>query len=227
VAAARDLNYIRLAELSAKELSGLERLADMGDIEWGSFLELAPADRAVLLPLVDDVLGGLPSGKLHGVEEVLRLYARQAGMAGQFDPTVQGSWGELYAARKLIRMGATELAYQVKVEGKKGARRMDIVADLPGRGLGSVEVKTYLDQAEIVERQVRRDLVAHAPSDYADLMYLYNEKALGQLDRLHQEMLALFDEPELQGQLRAAGIDPAKAKAAFQEWKGLGVYETQ
>jgi hypothetical protein len=35
-------------------------------------------------------------------------------------------------------------------------------------------------------------------------------------------MLQLFDQPVLQGLLKAGGVDVAKAKAAFQAWLAAG-----
>jgi hypothetical protein len=227
--AARDRLAARLGELGDKELDGLEHIARIGEerglVNWDAALDLAPADRAELLTLVDDVAGSLPLGKLTGIEDVLRnLLERNVSKAGQLELAVQGSWGQLYAARTLVRdLGATALEF----EAARPGRVVDIIADLPGKGRVSAEVKTNLGEAaSMVEHQVINDLVTHAPTDYGDMLYLYHPSVAGQLPELGQKMLALFDQPELPALLKAAGTDPVKAKAALEAWLAGGGLRT-
>ena len=65
--------------------------------------------------------------------------------------------------RLITEFGATRLTFEVSRPG----RVIDIVADIPGRGRISVEVKTNLaGEASFVERQVRDDLAVHASTGY-------------------------------------------------------------
>ncbi|HYY81167.1 MAG TPA: hypothetical protein VFD04_18595 [Actinomycetes bacterium] len=225
--AERDRLAASIGELGDKELNGLEQLARLGEetggVNWESALDLPPADRAELLTLFDDVAGRLPHGSLDGLDSVMRsLLERQPTKTGRFDFAVQGSWGQLYAARTLItdpRFGATALEF----ESPRPGRVLDMVANLPGRGPVTVEVKTNLGaEASFAERQVLSDLATHARSGYDDLLYLYHPDVAGQLPEVGQRMLALFDQPALQELLRAGGVDVAKAKAAFQAWLKAG-----
>jgi hypothetical protein len=221
----RDGLAARLGELSDRELDGLEHLAriseDTGALDWAAALDLPGTDRADLLVLVDDLAGRLPADRLTGIDEVLAaVLQRRVTKAGRLELAVQGGWGELYAARTLIEdLGATGLEFQASRPG----RVVDILADLPGRGRVSVEVKTNLaGAASFVEEQIGKDLVAHAASGYTDLLYLYHPSVAAELPAVGQRMLQLFDTPELAAALTAAGRDPAAAKAAFQTWLGAG-----
>jgi len=223
--AERDRLAARIGELGDKELNGLEQLARLGEktngVNWESALDLPPADRAELLTLFGEVAGRLPHGNLTGIEDVMRnLLERGVGKTGQFEFAVQGSWGQLYAARTLIsEFGATALEF----EAPRLSRVMDIVATLPGRGRVSVEVKTNLGaEASFVERQVLSDLATHASTGYDDLLYLYHPGVADQLPEVGQRMLQQFDQPALQQLLKAGGIDAAKAKAAFEAWLKAG-----
>jgi hypothetical protein len=227
--AARDRLAAQLGELGDKELDGLEQLArlaeDRGGFNWEVALDLPSSDRADLLTLVDDVAGRLPHGNLAGLEDVLRnLLERQVRKAGRVEFAVQGSWGQLYAARTLIEdFGATALEF----EAVRPHRTVDVVANLPGRGRISVEVKTNLaEEASFVERQLLRDLTEHARSGYADLLYLYHPDVAGQLPELGQRMLQLFDQSELRRLLRARGLDPDNARRAFEGWLKAGNLRT-
>jgi hypothetical protein len=223
--AERDRLAARIGELGDKELDGLEQLARLGDrtnaVNWDSALDLPPADRAELLTLFHDVAGRLPHGSLTGLGDVMRnLLERAVSKTGRFDFAVQGSWGQLYAARTLIgEFGATALEF----EAPRPSRVVDIVANLPGRGRVSVEVKTNLGgEASFVERQVLSDLANHAGTGYGDLLYLYHPGVADQLPGVGQRMLEQFDQPALQQLLKAGGLDVAKAKAAFQAWLNAG-----
>jgi hypothetical protein len=221
----RDRLAARISELGDKELDGLEQLARLGEstgaVNWESALDLPAADRAELLTLLDDVAGRLSQGNLDGIEDVVRnMLERYVGKAGQFEFAVQGSWGQMYAARTLIsEFGATALEF----EAPRPGRVVDIVATLPGRGQVTVEVKTNLEgEASFVERQVISDLALHASTGYEDLLYLYHPDVAGQLPGVGQKMLLLFDQPALRGLLEAGGLDVAAAKATFQRWLAAG-----
>ncbi|MFE5720436.1 hypothetical protein [Streptomyces erythrochromogenes] len=221
----RDRLAAQVGRLSDRELSGLEHLAriseDTGAFAWDSALDLAAADRADLLPLVDDIAGRLPARNLRGIEDVLHsMLERNVGKAGRMEHAVQGGWGELYAARTLVRdLGATSLEFQAP----RANRVVDILADIPGRGRVSVEVKTNLaGPASFVDRQILADLTAHAATGYTDLIYLYHPSVTAELPAHGQRMLQLFDTAELTGALTAAGRDPAAAKAAFRAWLDAG-----
>jgi hypothetical protein len=223
--AERDRLAAAIGELSDKELDGLEQLARLGEetggVNWEWALDLPPADRADLLTVFGNVAGRLPHGNLTGLEGVMRnLLERMASKAGRFDFAVQGSWGQLYAAHTLIsRFGATALEFEVPQPG----RVVDIAANLPGRGRVSVEVKTNLEGvASFKENQIVDDLASHARTGYNDLLYLYHPDVANQLPEVGQRMLQLFDQPVLQGLLKAGGVDVAKAKAAFQAWLAAG-----
>lgn len=219
--AQRDRLAARLGELSDREMSGLEHLAriaeDTGGFAWDSALDLAAGDRADLLLLVDDVAGRLPGGNLVGIEDVLRnMLERNVAKAGRMEHAVQGGWGELYAARTLIEdLGGTSLEFQAP----RTDRIVDILADLPGRGRVSVEVKTNLaGPASFNEAQIVKDLTEHAATGYTDLIYLYHPSVAAELPDAGQRMLRLFDAPELTRALDAAGRDPAAARKAFDTW---------
>jgi hypothetical protein len=226
--AQRDRLAVQLGELSDRELSGLEYLAriseDTGVFAWDSALDLAAADRADLLMLVDDVAGRLPHGNLAGIEDVLRnMLERNVSKAGRMEHAVQGGWGELYAARTLIEdLGATSLEFQVA----RPHRVVDIVADLPGRGRVSIEVKTNLAEASFISQQIATDIVVHARTGYSDLLYLYSPASADQLPAIGERMLGLFDGPDLQALLKGQGVDPARAKAAFSAWLSAGNLRT-
>jgi hypothetical protein len=223
--AERDRLAARIGELGDKELDGLEQLARLGEstggVNWESALDLPAADRAELLTLFADVAGRMSHGNLAGIEDVMRsLLERNVSRAGQFEFAVQGSWGQLYAARTLItEFGATALEF----EAPRPNRVVDIVATLPGRGQVTVEVKTNLEgEASFNEPQVIRDLAVHAATGYDDLLYLYHPEVAGQLPAVGQKMLQLFDQPALRGLLEAGGLDVATVKAAFQRWLAAG-----
>ncbi|MFI6712708.1 hypothetical protein ACIBF7_40145 [Nonomuraea sp. NPDC050478] len=223
--AQRDRLAAQLGQLQDRELSGLEHLARMSDetggFAWDSALDLAAADRADLLVLVDDIAGRLPARDLMGMEDVLHsMLERNVGKAGRMEHAVQGGWGELYAARTLVHdLGATSLEFQAP----RADRVVDILAEIPGRGRVSVEVKTNLSgAATFAETQIVKDLTAHAATRYTDLIYLYHPNVAAELPDLGQRMLRLFDAPELTRALTVAGHDPAAAKAAFRTWLGAG-----
>jgi hypothetical protein len=225
---ARDRLAARIGELADKELDGLEHLARMdqtGDVDWNAALDLPPADRGELLRLVDDVAGRLSARNLADIDAVLRaILQRGVSRAGQLESAFQGGWGQLYAARTLISdYGAMALAFEVDRPG----RVVDIVADIPGRGRISVEVKTNLaGAASFVEPQMVNDLATHARSGYTDLLYLYHPASASELPGVGQRMLQLFDTSELNTLLRDHGVDPATAKAAFGAWLSAGNLRT-
>ncbi|MEV8630884.1 hypothetical protein AB0395_04435 [Streptosporangium sp. NPDC051023] len=209
----------QVGDLTDRELSGLEevaRLAENIGFDWVDALELPRTDRTHLLTLVDDIVGRLPGNRVAGMEEVLLGVLGPGGGRRPF----QGSWGELYAARTLVEdLGATALEFQKPLPG----RVVDIVADLPGRGRVSVEVKTNITgKARLVQEQAVKDLVTHAPTGYADLLYLYHPSRAAELPELGRDMLRLFDTPELTQALTSAGRDPAAARAAFKAWLDAG-----
>jgi hypothetical protein len=208
--------------LTEKELDGLERYARLGQqgkgrLDWTTdLLGLAPADRRQFLELLADVAAKVPESANEGLESVVRaIYNRTVRTAGQTEFAVQGSLGELYAARTLIDdYKATRLAFQ-QLEPH---RTVDIVADLPGV-TAKVEVKTNLaGEASFVEREVLQDLVNHASTGYDDLIYLYHWSVKGELPGIGQRMLGLFDTAELQSRFAARGLDIAKARKAFEAW---------
>jgi hypothetical protein len=220
--AVRDRLAAQIGELGDRELDGLEQLAriseERGLVNWEAALDLAPKDRADLLTLVGDLTGRVPLRNLDGIEELLpTILERRVGTAGQLELAVQGSWGQLYAARTLIDdYKATSLTFEVW-EGPN--RRLDIVADLPDLGKVSVEVKTNLaGAASVIETEIRRDLVRHAATDYRQLLYLYHPNSAGELDTVRRQMQAIFDTPELQRALVEAGQDPVRARGALERW---------
>ena len=226
---ARDRLAARIGELTDKELDGLELLARLGEtgggVNWDAALDLPAADRGELLRLVDDVAGRRPAGDLVGLDDVIRtMLERRVGRVGQLEFALQGGWGQLYAARTLItEFGATRLTF----EAAKPGRVVNIVADIPGRARVSVEVKTNLTgEASFVARQVMDDLAVHAGTGYNDLLYLYNPASASELPGVGQRMLQVFDTSELQTLLRNRGVDPAKARAAFEAWLSAGNLRT-
>ncbi|WP_202637710.1 hypothetical protein [Bailinhaonella thermotolerans] len=209
----------QVGELTDRELSGLEEIARLAEdigFDWVDALELPRADRAHLLTLVDDIFRRLPRDRVTGMGEVLLGVLGPEGGWRQF----QGGWGELYAARTLVEdFGATALDFQKP----RPNRVVDIVADLPGRGRVSAEVKTNITgSGRVVAEQLVKDLVAHAPTGYADLLYLYHPNKAGELPEIRQRMLGICDSAEAAQALAAAGHDPAAARAAFRAWLDAG-----
>lgn len=216
--AEREQLAVRLDDLTERQLSGVEELVRRAGTayDWRAVWQFSPGDRADLLELVGDLadqLGSRQLGRLqHPLADVL---------AGSGGPKVfQGGWGELYAARTLAQeYGATALEFQQARPG----RVVDIIAELPGRGRVSVEVKTNLTgRAGFIREQLTNDLVTHAPTRYTDLLYLYHPDSAGELKTVGEQMIRLFDDPEVLRALTAAGHDPAAARAAFRAWLDAG-----
>jgi len=229
----------RLGELDDKELGGLEAIARLeaegggmatASLDWNDALSRfgGAAERKELLSLVHDITSRIAPHDIDKLDEVLvAMLRRNVKHAAQMENPVQGSWGQLYAARTLaVEYGATSLSFEVPGPG----RVMDIVANVPGRGRVSVEVKTNLGQvqASFDTGEILIDLRRHAKANYQDLLYLYHPDVAGQLDGLGKRMLNLFDTPALQAGLKSDGVDPLKARAALQTWldgKNLRTYQ--
>jgi len=221
----------QLAQLTDKELNGLEQIARLESeyVDWGDTLEnllqWSAGDRADLLGLVADIGPHTTSG----LDDVLRgVLSRKVKEVGKMVEGVQGSWGQLYAARTLVKdYGARGSHFEVSAT----RREIDIVAQTPFGRL-HVEVKTNLEnlageaEASFEKEQIIKDLVAHAHGDYKDLLYLYHPDVADQLPGLGQRMLRLFDGEELPKLLKQRGIDVKRARRAFEHWlpKGLKTY---
>ncbi|NRQ31937.1 hypothetical protein HII36_08800 [Nonomuraea sp. NN258] len=216
----RDRFAAAIGELDDAELVTLNRLADddaYGGVDWSNVLDLPAGPRSELLGLVGELTDALPGG-LHNLEEVLAGILNPHGVrAGATDRAIQGSWGQLYAARTLLRRhGATSLSFEVV----RGDRVVDIVTDGPN-GLVSVEVKTYLESIRwLKDEQLLKDLIHHAPTGYDDLLYLFHPNVAGELPQVGARMLELFDTNR--ARLVAAGVAPDTAAAAFRRWLAAG-----
>jgi hypothetical protein len=156
------------------------------------------------------------------LDRVLRAFFE----AGRHD--IQGSLGQLQAALTLIeRHGATEIRFEEVARELGVQRNFDIVATTPGGRL-RVEVKTNLTGAASFDVwEIQRDLLLHAQTGYSDLLYLYHPGSAGELPRLGERMLGLFDTPRVRELFRTNNLDLAAAREAFRGWLsrgGLGTY---
>jgi hypothetical protein len=217
-----------LAGLTDRELDGLEQVARLEDplVDWGDTLDTvlgwSAQSRAELLGLVGEV----GPHAIEGLEKVLRgILSRKVSRAGTELTSVQGGWGQLYAARTLIGRGARNLRFEVRGAGAL-RRDVDIIADIGGRI--HVEVKTNLTGVPSFEKdQVIKDLVRHASTNYDDLVYLYHPSTQSRLPQLGQDMLDLFNESEVRRLFQQNGLNLPQARQAFQRWLsngGLGTY---
>ena len=141
-----------LARLTDQELDGLGQIArllpESQYVDWGDTLDTVnswtAAARAEVLGVIADIGPHTIAGPntFAGLDEVLRGIFRRGGQGGP-QTSVQGGWGQLYAARTLVRAGATNLRFEL-TENVSGMRRdVDIVAEMGGRTV-RVEVKTNL-----------------------------------------------------------------------------------
>jgi hypothetical protein len=211
----------QLAELTDKELDGMEVIArlDRNVQDWGDALNDVltwnAKDRAELLGLFADVGPSTDSGLGRVLDSILGLFVKKAGTELT---QVQGSWGQLYAARTLIRHGASHLEFEVPRIESGLRREADIVAQWNGKVF--VEVKTNLKGSPSFDvEQIRRDLVIHAPTRYDDLLYMYHPDITeDQLAEHGQRMLRLFDNPETRQLFHERGLDINKARQDFQRW---------
>ncbi|MFI5529924.1 hypothetical protein ACIA8O_15420 [Kitasatospora sp. NPDC051853] len=214
----RDQLAVRLDDLTERRLAGADEIARRAReaYDWRDVWQFPAADRDDLLDVVGELTERLGSRNVRGLQDPLEALLAAQGTRNVF----QGTMGELYAARTLVEeFGATALEFQRARPG----RRVDIIAELPGRGRVSVEVKTNLTgPATFLREQLLNDLVTHAPTGYADLLYLYHPDSAGELTGLGERMIRLFDDPELLRALAAAGHDPAAARAAFRAWLNAG-----
>ncbi|MEV4559241.1 hypothetical protein AB0K51_19940 [Kitasatospora sp. NPDC049285] len=213
----REQLAVRLDELTDRQLSGAEEIARRARevYDWREVWRFPAAGRTDLLDVVGDLTERLGSRQLDGLEHPLAKLLVERGTENLF----QGTMGELLAGRSLVRdFGATALEFQRPRPG----RVVDIIAELPG-GRVSVEVKTNLTgPARFLREQLVNDLVTHAPSRYTDLLYLYHPDSVGELPAVGEQMIKLFDDPEVLRALTAAGHDPAAARAAFRTWLKAG-----
>lgn len=218
VIAKREQLAVRLDDLTDRQLSGAEEIARLAreTYDWQDVWRFPAAGRDDLLEVVGELTERLGNRQLDGLQHPLRTLLAERGTGNVF----QGTMGELYAARTLAaEFHATALEFQRPRPG----RRVDIIAELPGRGRVSVEVKTNLTgPAGYLRTQLVNDLVAHAPTGYTDLLYLYHWDSAGELTALGERMIRVFDDPEVLRALTAAGHDPAAARAAFRAWLDAG-----
>ena len=220
----------QLAELSNRELAGLEQIARLES--QGVNLSTALDDMMLwkandlreLLGLLADV--GPKSGR-DGLESTLHsIFQRTVKTAGTELHAFKGSWGELYAARDAVSLSrATHIEFQVSLSNAKPLRVADIVADTPN-GRIFFEVKTNTQTAgSIIEDEVVFDLVHFAGSEYRNLKYLYHPNVTAdQRVLLGERMIAFFDDPRV---ARKLGGSVDKARSAFRAWLdagGLGAY---
>lgn len=227
----RDRYASQLARMTDHELDGMEFVARWEHPNrphaWTDVLDELQTwtglDRSEFLRLMGDVGPHVADG----LDDVIAgIFSRSASQSNAMITGVQGSFGQLYAARTLIRRyGATGLRFEV-TEISGGLRReVDILF-----GNRRVEVKTNLGGvASFNEWQITKDLSSHAGSRYDNLLYLYHP-SVGQqeIQRIGSQMLDLFNGTELQNLLRARGIDPARARVDFQQWLargGVSVYD--
>ena len=227
----RDLLATRLSTLPDEELTGFERLAQIGD-ETGTdlvseILNLPPGGRRALVLLIRDLTDRLPVRRLENIEQVLGdIMLRDVTKSGQTERPFQGSMGQLYAARTLIDdLGATRLRFELEMPG---SRRMDISAYVPGRPPVHVEVKTNLEgnRASFDRKEIVKDLVSYAARDYADLIYLYHVDVADELASVGQTMLNLVASKDVRDRLRLAGVDPDDARKALERWLAAGNLRT-
>ena len=233
-----DQRASQLARLTDRELTGLEQIARLESerIDWGDALDAlaswSASDRADLLGLIGDV--GPHAGE--GFESVIRgILGRNSAGSGAFITGVQGSWGQLYAAKTLVGRGARNLRFEIMEFSGALRRDVDIIADINGRSV-RVEVKTNLQslgsgglaQASADWGQIGKDLANHASTGYQDLLYMYHPSVQGQLPGLGQRMLELFGgpgrlpDPSLVARLTERGVDVNVARASFQRWLANG-----
>jgi hypothetical protein len=223
----KDLFAAQLANLSDRELQGLEQIARVGSQSMdmssalADLLKWTKQDRAALLDLVAEVG---PRAGHDGFESVLHSIFQRTVETGEEVHGVTGSWGELLGGRKAIReYKATHLEFQVRVSDGGRNRVVDIIAETP-RGNMFFEVKANVrSRGGIIEHEVKFDLIYYAKRDYNNLRYLYDPNVTKhQRDLLGERMLALFDEVK-----NELPVPLEQAKAAFRKWLkagGLGVY---
>ncbi|WP_329245964.1 hypothetical protein OG223_11160 [Streptomyces sp. NBC_01478] len=216
--AKREQLAVRLDDLTDRQLSGAEEIARRAreTYDWQDVWRFPAAGRDDLLEVVGELTERLGNRQLDGLQHPLRTLLAERGTGKVF----QGTMGELYAARSLAaEFHATALEFQ----RTRAGRRVDIIAELPGRGRVSVEVKTNLTgPAGYLRTQLVNDLVAHAATGYTDLLYLYHWDSAGELPALGERMIRHFDDPDVLRALTAAGHDPAAARAAFRAWLTAG-----
>ena len=223
--AQRDRYARGLAALSERELDGLQQIARLPDERVSlvgsidDILAFEPQLRRDLLesiadvaPHADDSLGGV----IHGILQRTRR-GDQPMLSG-----VQGSLGQLYAARHAIRtLGATNLTFEVRLAG----RQVDIQATIGGTRV-DIEVKTpVLGPGFFTPGELMIDLVQYARGGYRGLRYLYPPDV--DVAGLRARMRAYFDEREVRRGLAGLGIKKEDAEQAFDAWfagGGVGNY---
>jgi hypothetical protein len=225
----RDRFADELAQMSNKELDGLEQLArlDPDAVDWTAALDTMRAWPPQLRTDVLEIMAEVGPRAETGLETVLHgIFQRSVSTPGAEVHGMTGSLGQLYAARTAVRRyGATRMHFEVRYTG----RQADIVAQT-ATGQITIEVKTNLQTGgALIRDEAIFDIVNHAGSRYQDLRYLYSPNVSAH-DRglIGGRMLRLFDDPAVQARLQAGGHNVAAARQAFDDWLragGLGVYD--
>jgi len=222
--------YLQAIEgLSDDAVRGLDIVREYNEMGrsllWSDFLEFDPASREGTLTLIQDVAPHSDATFLKVLRDIDTDAPSRPNKAGAFFVTqIQGSLGQLLAARTLLRQHpGARLSFEVSMIG--GGRRYDIIVHASG-GAIHVEVKTNLQGASgrtspsspssgNARTEAHQDILLHAGNDFRTLIWMFHpDLSTRQLNNIRKAFRDLIT-GDAADDLHARGIDPADAEAAF------------